>query len=51
MMLMTYLCETHMRSFLDNGHQMEQDVRRDLTAAANLLETVCSEIEESAHLS
>ncbi len=42
---------THMRSFLGNGHEMEQDVRRDLTAAADLLETVCSEIEESEHLS
>ncbi len=42
---------SHMRSYLDNGLQMERDVRRDLTAAADLLETVCSEIEESEHLS
>ena len=42
---------THMRSFLGNGHQLEQGVRRDLTTAVDLLETVCSEIEESAHLS
>ena len=42
---------THMRSFLGNGHQLEQGVRRDLSAAADLLETVCSEIEEGAHLS
>ena len=42
---------THVRSFLGNGHDLEQDVRRDLTAAAELLETVCSEIEDSAHLS
>ncbi len=42
---------THMRSFLGNGRQLEQGVRRDLTAAADLLETVCSEIEDGAHLS
>ncbi len=39
---------THMRSYLDNDHEMTEDVRHDLTVAADLLETVCSEIEDSA---
>ncbi len=38
---------THMRTFLGNGNVMTEDVRHDLTVAADLLETVCSEIEQS----
>ena len=38
---------THMRTFLGNGNHMTEDVRHDLTVAADLLETVCSEIEQS----
>jgi len=36
-----------MRTFLGNGNHMTEDVRHDLTVAADLLETVCSEIEQS----
>ena len=42
---------THMRTFLGTGPAMTEDVRHDLAVAADLLETVCSEIEESEHLS
>jgi hypothetical protein len=38
----------HMRSYLDHDFEMTEDVRHDLTAAVDLLETVCSEIEDSA---
>ena len=38
---------THMRVFLGNGNHMTEDVRHDLTVAADLLETACSEIEQS----
>ena len=38
---------THMRTYLGNGNHMTEDVRHDLTVAADLLETVCSEIEQS----
>ena len=38
---------THMRTFLGNGNDMTENVRHDLTVAAELLETVCSEIEQS----
>ena len=38
---------THMRAFLGNGNDMTENVRHDLTVAAELLETVCSEIEQS----
>ena len=38
---------THMRSFLGNGNDMTEDVRHDLAVAADLLETVSSEIEQS----
>jgi hypothetical protein len=37
----------HMRSYLDHDFEMTEDVRHDLTVAVDLLETVCSEIEQS----
>jgi hypothetical protein len=37
-----------MRSYLDNDFEMTEDVRHDLSAAVDLLETVCAEIEDSA---
>jgi hypothetical protein len=39
---------SHMRSYLDHDFEMTEDVRHDLAAAVDLLETVCSEIEDSA---
>ncbi len=38
---------THMRTILGNGNDKTENVRHDLTVAAELLETVCSEIEQS----
>jgi hypothetical protein len=38
---------SHMRSCLDTEQEMPEEVRNDLTVAAGLLETVCSEIEQS----
>jgi hypothetical protein len=32
---------------LDHDFEMTEDVRHDLTVAVDLLETVCSEIEQS----
>jgi hypothetical protein len=39
---------SHMRSYLDHDFEMTEDVRHDLSAAVDLLETVCAEIEDSA---
>jgi hypothetical protein len=36
-----------MRTFLGDGNDLTENVRHDLTVVAELLETVCSEIEQS----
>lgn len=38
----------HMRSFLNSDKEITDDVRQDLTRAVGLLETVSTEIEDSA---
>ena len=40
---------SHVRAFLGNDHEVADSVRHDLAVAADLLETVCSDIEQGQH--
>ena len=40
---------SHVRTFLGHDHQVADRLRHDLTVAAGLLETVCSDIEQGHH--
>ena len=40
---------SHVRTFLGNDQDLADNVRQDLIVAADLLETVCSGIEQGHH--
>ena len=39
----------HVRAFLGHDHQVADSLRHDLAVAADVLETVCSDIEQGQH--